>query len=343
MSAGILTSMVIVLFGGLMEGSFTLPQKHMRGWSWESSWLIYSFVGLLFIPWAAAAATVPGLLEVYRSVGPKDILWTLLFGFGWGIANVCFGIAIQWTGMAISFAIVVGMSAALGSLIPFLFMSQHPNSRAVILLLIGIVLTLSGVFFFGAAGQRRERIARLREGVDERTQKKGAMVKGILLCLVGGVLAPMLNFSFAFGSSIMRAAIAHGAYASNASNAIWAVALSGGFLSNAGYSMTKLMRNRSWPELLHRDKRGHFLLASLMGILWTGGLLLYGWGASGLGKLGPVVGWPIFQASMILISSLWGAVFGEWRNADSKTLRLNYYALACLVAAIAVLSIGNRI
>jgi L-rhamnose-H+ transport protein len=355
MNASISTSTFVVLFGGLMQGSFTLPQKYMRGWSWESAWTVYSFVGLLFAPWAVAAATVPGLVGVYRSVGLEDMLATLLFGFGWGIANVCFGIAVQLIGMAISFAIVVGLSAALGSLIPFLFISQHPDGSAVIPLLIGIALTLVGLFCSGAAGQRRESLARFGEGMKTRggsivlegtlgkgNQNRGAMVKGIVLCLVGGVLAPMLNFSFAFGSSIMQVAVSRGADASNAPNAVWAIALSGGFLSNAGYSMTKLIRNRNWSELWDLEKRGHFFLAALMGILWTGGLFFYGRGATGLGRLGSVVGWPVFQASIILISSLWGAVHGEWRNADGKTLRLNYCGLASLVAAIAVLSIGNR-
>ena len=105
MGADILANMLVVLFGGLMVGSFTLPQKYMRGWRWETSWTVYSVVGFLFIPWAVAAVSVPDLFDVYRGVDPKAILWTLLFGFGWGIANVCFGIAVQWIGMAISFAI----------------------------------------------------------------------------------------------------------------------------------------------------------------------------------------------------------------------------------------------
>jgi L-rhamnose-H+ transport protein len=357
MSAGILTAMLVVLFGGVMEGSFTLPQKHMRTWSWESSWAVYSLVGLALIPWAAATATVPAISEVYRTTGFRDILCTFLLGFGWGVANVCFGIAVRWVGMAISFAIVVGMSAALGSLIPFLAMSSpHTDDSASTLILTGVTLTLCGVWLLGAAGHRRETTALLGAGLEEsrapllstttpeeRTRDKGYMTRGILLCLAGGILAPMLNFSFAFGSPIMRAAVAHGAHASNASNAIWAVALSGGFLSNGCYSIVKLIRNRTWPELWSRGAQRCWFFAGLMGVLWAGGLLLYGWGATALGRLGPVIGWPVFQASMILISSLWGAMYGEWRKADSKTLRLYCGALASLVAAIALLSVGNRI
>jgi L-rhamnose-H+ transport protein len=79
-----------------------------------------------------------------------------------------------------------------------------------------------------------------------------------------------------------------------------------------------------------------------MGVLWVGSLLLYGWGASSLGSLGAVIGWPVFQTIMIVISSLWGLVQGEWRNADRLTLRLNFAALGLLVVAIGVLSMGNH-
>jgi 2-keto-myo-inositol isomerase len=38
----------------------------------------------------------------------------VLFGFGWGVANMLFGLSVPRAGMALSFAIVVGMSASSG-------------------------------------------------------------------------------------------------------------------------------------------------------------------------------------------------------------------------------------
>jgi L-rhamnose-H+ transport protein len=50
-----------VLIAGLLNGSFVVPMKKMGGWHWESSWLVFSTVGLLIVPWATAWLTVPHL------------------------------------------------------------------------------------------------------------------------------------------------------------------------------------------------------------------------------------------------------------------------------------------
>jgi L-rhamnose-H+ transport protein len=330
---------IIVLIGGVMEGSFAVPLKYTGRWNWENSWAVYSLVGLIMIPWVIASATVPRLFDVYRSVSAARVFLTLGFGFGWGIANVLFGVAVLMVGMALSFAIVVGMSAALGSLIPLLLVSEHRiDDRSRYLVLGGVALVLCGVVFLGVAGKRRERA--LSQNVVQSNISRN--VTGLSLCLLAGLLAPMLNFSFAFGSEIAANAVKHGASPSNATNAIWALALLGGFISNGGYCILRLTKNNSWSKFQSPDATKLWLLAALMGILWTGGILLYGRGATALGHLGPVVGWPAFQASMIVISSIWGALYGEWRNSDSMTLRFNYAALGALLVAISVLSLGNR-
>ena len=80
-----------------------------------------------------------------------------------------------------------------------------------------------------------------------------------------------------------------------------------------------------------------------MGVLFCAGFLLYGKGATLLGALGPVVGWPVFQATTIMVSTAAGAASGEWRKAGRRFVRLNLFGLAILVSAIVVLSIGNRL
>jgi L-rhamnose-H+ transport protein len=152
----------------------------------------------------------------------------------------------------------------------------------------------------------------------------------------------MLNFSYAFGSEISKEAARQGASAPAAVNAIWAVALLGGFLSNAGYSILRLVKNHTWSDYGNSSTRAHWFLALGMGVLWTGGVLIYGWGANALGDLGPAIGWPVYQGAMILTSILLGAATGEWRGAGAGFRRLNYVGLAFLILAIVILSFGNR-
>lgn len=340
MTTGVLLGAFVVLLGGLMGGSFALPFKYLKRWSWENSWAVYSLVALLIIPWIAAIVSVPDLMDVYRSVPAQRLLLTVLFGVGWGIANVLCGVAIDSIGMAISIAIVVGMSAALGGLIPLLLLQpERLNQPSGHYVLLGVAITLCGVALLGVAGRRREKAEAPR---NLEIKPGSSMAKGLLLCVLAGTLAPMLNFSFAFGSDITASAIKHGAHPTVAVNAVWSLALLGGFVSNAGYCVVKLTRGKTWSGFGSKGAVNHWLLASIMGALWVGSLLLYGWGASALGSLGAVIGWPVFQTIMIVVSSLWGLAQGEWRNADRQTLRLNFAALGLLVVAIAVLSMGNH-
>jgi L-rhamnose-H+ transport protein len=340
MTTGALLGTLVVLLGGFVGGSFALPLKFAKRWSWENSWAVYSLVALLIVPWIAAIVSVPHLCDVLHSVATERLLLTILFGIAWGVANVLCGLAIDLIGMAISIAVVVGMSAALGCLIPFLLLEpQRLNQHSGHLILLGVALTLCGVALLGVAGRLREKSVAPK---NPETKPGSAMAKGLLFCVLAGVLAPMLNFSFAFGRDIVASAIKQGAHPAGAANAVWALALFGGFISNAGYCIVKLTRQKTWGGFAKKDTLNHWFLASVMGVLWIGGTLLYGWGATALGNLGAVIGWPVFQATTIIFSSLWGLVQGEWRNSDSFALRLNFAALALLVVAIAVLGMGNH-
>jgi L-rhamnose-H+ transport protein len=153
----------------------------------------------------------------------------------------------------------------------------------------------------------------------------------------------MLNFSFAFGSGIAVEAVKHGAQPSSGSNAIWAVAFLGGFVSNGGYATLKLIRNKSLSRFRNDNSPVSGLLIALMGALFYAGFLLYGQGATRLGTLGAVVGWPVFQATTIMVSTAAGAALGEWGGGDRRFVCLNIFGLTILVSAIVVISIGNRL
>ena len=334
-------AVLAVILGGMMQGSFALPMRLERSWSWENIWIVYSFFGLLVIPWAVAQATVPSLLVIYSSVSASALASTVLFGFAWGVANVLFGLSVPKAGMALSFAIVVGMSASLGSLIPLIVSNPERLIKpSGLLVLGGVALTLLGVFLLGSAGRAQEK-ARANTNISV-TRPQKAITAGLVLCVIAGVLAPMLNFSFAFGSEIIERASERGVTPGRAVNAIWALALAGGFLSNVGYCVVLLTRNKSWSRFLEIRAPSNWGLSALMGILWTCGILLYGWGASLLGELGPSIGWPVFQATIVVTSSAVGFYLGEWDNAEPGTMKMNGIGLAVLASSIVVLSIGNR-
>ncbi|MFN8006861.1 MAG: L-rhamnose/proton symporter RhaT [Terriglobia bacterium] len=336
-------ALILVLVGGMMSGSFSLPMKRIQIWAWENIWGVYSLIALLVTPWIVAALSVPDLLAVYGAVPARTLFTTALFGFTWGIGSVLFGVSIPMVGMALSFAIVVGLGAALGSLIPLVFLTPgRLYTLSGALVVAGLVLTLFAVGLLAIAGKGREK-AESKKSQKRSGDTSSSVGLGLFLCVLSGFMGPALNFSFAFGTQILDQASGHGAARINASHAVWAISLLGGLISNAGYAAWRLHRNSSWKLFWSPGAKINWLLASLMGILWTGGVLLYGRGSILLGEAGPAIGWPIFQATIVIVSSVLGALTGEWRHAERGFVRLNNTALAVLVIAIVILSIGNRV
>ena len=66
--------------GGLASASFYLPYRRVKGWSWESYWLVGGIFSWIIAPWAFALVQVPDLLRVLAEAPPKALLWSYLFG-----------------------------------------------------------------------------------------------------------------------------------------------------------------------------------------------------------------------------------------------------------------------
>src|SRR5579864_1013789 len=94
------SGLALVTAAGVMGGSFTVPLKFVRGWSWEKSWLLYSVVGMVVVPWLLVAFVVPHPADVYTSVSHAELARTALFGIGWGVGSVLFGLGVTRVGTA---------------------------------------------------------------------------------------------------------------------------------------------------------------------------------------------------------------------------------------------------
>jgi L-rhamnose-H+ transport protein len=153
-------------------------------------------------------------------------------------------------------------------------------------------------------------------------------------------MAPMLNFSFAFGQEIAHQAVRLGNPELRAAYAVWPIGLTGGFLPNIAYSLYLLRKNGSWQ--LFKQSSMDMFLPVLMGVLWMGAFALYGMSATYLGSLGTSIGWGLFQIFMIMTATLSGVLTGEWRNASRRSRFFLLSGFACLACATALLAMGNH-
>jgi L-rhamnose-H+ transport protein len=313
-----------------------LPLKFNRKWRWENTWFIFSLVSLLVLPWALALLLVNHLFQIYDSLTASQFVTPLLFGAGWGIAQVLFGISIRRLGLGVAYAIVVGLGTLLGTLVPLFVQHRAQLGRALLIpVLAGIVIMLIGIAFSAWAGQIREHDQ--EPGSNPFSGRYKAAVFGAILC---GILAPMLNYSFAFGQDIAVAAVRLGNSEVRAAYAVWPIGLAGGLLPNIGYSIYLLRKN-------HTGARFQFMYpdifwAILMAILWMGAFALYGMSATYLGRFGTSIGWGLFQIFMIMTATLSGVFTGEWTFAPRSARALLIVSIVCLGGATTLLAYANR-
>jgi L-rhamnose-H+ transport protein len=332
LGAGIL----LVAAAGAMAGNCMLPLKGLRRWKWENAWLVFTLVTLVVVPWIVAAFSIPDLAAVYAACSARDLLPPLLFGFGWGIAQVLFGISIANLGMALGFAVIIGLGSTFGTLVPILV--QRPevlfSSRGA-LLAAGLATMLGGTAVCGYAGRQRERAGGANAGA-RRAGYGGAL----LLAIVCGVMAPMINFGFAFGGGIVREALRLGTPPESASFAVWPAVLAGGLAPNVVYAVYLLSKNRKWGQFrLVWPDLGYSAAA---GLLWIGATLTYGIATRFLGALGTSAGWGLYQILMILTANLAGLLSGEWARSGKGSLRTLASGLLLLGAATVLLAVANR-
>ena len=332
--------LVLTVFGGLLQGSFTVPMKFAAEWRWENIWLVFSVVGLLLAPWVFAYSTVPSYGEVLSNSDFGALSAASVFGAGWGAGNVMFGLGVARLGAALGFAIILGMTSAIGAIAPLVLLRpEEVFSPAGKMILVGVFVVLVGIVLTARAGQLKEQA--LKEASQEGAAHQ-AFLPGLILCLLSGVTSPMLNFSLTFGEDIANQAKELGAAAS-ANNAIWAPAVSSGAVINILFCLWLLKRNRTTVEFRRGKSAKPWLLAISMGIMWMGGVAAYGMGAAALGPLGPSLGWPVFMSTIIITANVWGALTGEWRGSGQSALKWMIASLVVLSAAIFVFGYSSTL
>ncbi|HWQ53013.1 MAG TPA: L-rhamnose/proton symporter RhaT [Bryobacteraceae bacterium] len=328
------TGLSIVLLAGVFQGSCLVFAKWTRGWAWENYWLIFSLFAYLICPWALALATVPHLGQVYAGAGGAALFWALLFGVGWGLGALTFGLGVEAVGLALGYAVILGVAATSGTLVP-LIVNPPENFSWQVGAVTGLALAimLIGVAVCSAAGRWKEKP--VHEG--GRSYRRG-----VLICVASGLLSACGNFGFAFGAGLAERARALGASPESAGNVLWALLTIPVFLCNAGYAVRLLRRNRTAVSF-RKSPAWNGLMGMIMGVTWLAGMATYGAGAGRLGALGTSLGWAILMSTMVLVANALGILTGEWNGAPRQSRRQLGAGVAILLLAIAVLGYANHL
>ena len=318
------------------------PQKATRGWSWQTYWLAQASVCWLVLPVLVAWLTIPELGAVLQEAPREAMGRTFLLGALYGIGGTAFGLAIRWIGFSLTYAIAIGISCVLGTLLPPLVAGQLSDvfgRTGGAWVMGGIAIGAAGILLSGWAGRNKEiDLGGMQPGFDLR--------KGLLLSILAGVLSAVYGFSLAAGQPLADTAARHGAGAFEG-NVIYIFANTGAFITTAAYCLWLHFRHHTlgeYFELPAGSRRttlsANFGLAVLTGCLWYGQFFFYGLGHVRMGGY-KFSSWGIHMIMLVLFSAIIGLLLREWKGCRPRTLGALAAALVVLLAAVLSLTYGN--
>lgn len=323
------------------------PQKKVQQWSWQTYWLAQALICWLVLPVVGAMVTIPELMVVLREA-PADAMWkSFLLGAIYGIGGTAFGLAIRHIGFSLTYAIAIGISCVLGTLLPPLvrgeLMSVFAQEGAVYIIS-GMIMGVIGIAFCGAAGRSKE--------VDLEKKEDGqgdtfSLSKGLTLAIAAGILSALYGFSLDQGQPIADVAADYGA-GQYQGNVIYIFSNSGAFLFTLIYCLVLHQKDKTLGEYAGADgmKKGallsNYLLSILTGCLWYSQFFFYGLGHTRMLDYA-FTSWAIHMIMLVLFSAVAGLLLKEWSQSSRKTIWLLVIALMVLVVGVVLLTIGNSI
>jgi L-rhamnose-H+ transport protein len=322
------------------------PQKRVKGWSWQSYWIVQASFCWFLLPILVAWLTTPELGAVLREAPRSAMLNTFLLGAAYGIGGTAFGISIRYIGFSLTYAIAIGLSTLFGTLIPpFLAGTLHttlskPGASWVIG---GMVIGMVGIAFTGAAGRMKEK------DLSAATNLGGfSLMKGLLLSLLAGILSAIYGVALAKGEPIADIAQAHGADVYRG-NVVYIFSNTGAFVSTLIYCLWLHWKHRTLGEIVElpvgTEKASlpvNWAMAVLTGCLWYGQFFFYNLGHVRMGNF-QFTSWAIHMIMLILFSIVVGVVLREWRGSRLQTKTAVGIAFSVLLGAVLIMTYGNHL
>lgn len=342
------------------------PQKRVKGWSWQTFWLLQAAFCWFILPVIGAFLTIPDYAAVVREV-PKDVmLRTFLLGALYGVGGTAFGVAIRYVGFSITYAMAIGVSMVGGTAYAIMkgdtsiadagaHVQAFYAKTGSFWVTGGMVVALIGIAFCGAAGKFKER-DHAKANAAQPGENKTAL--GIFLCLVAGILSAVYGMALAEGAPLARAAAEHAAgktmlgidAATFSGNAIYPFSNAGAFLTTAAYCVWLHRKNKTFGEIVGSSPNVsairlplNWVLAILTGCLWYGQFFFYGFGHFYIEKVKGFeqTCWAIHMILLILLGTLVGIVFKEWARCQKRTYVTLGLSLALLIGGKLALDYGN--
>jgi L-rhamnose-H+ transport protein len=356
----VIFGVIFHFIGGFASGSFYIPYKKVKGWAWESLWIIGGIFSWLIVPPLAAWITIPNFTQIIKHTDGQILWFTYLFGLLWGIGGLTYGLGVRYLGVSLGSTIILGLCAIFGSIIPSVYYNFFPaagkDTFSMLLhtswgelVLLGILMCTIGIIICGKAGTLKEK--ELRAGTaDVADNKDYRFGLGIIVAIISGVLSACFNFGIEAGKIMADHAnelwkAAHPAQGNFLfqNNVTYIVILWGGLTTNLIWCLILNFRNKSFSDYTDSSKPllRNYLLCAVAGTTWFLQFFFYGMGESKLGN--GASSWILHMAFIILIANIWGLVLKEWKGVSRKALVTLIAGILIIIISVLIVGYGNSI
>lgn len=354
----VIFGVIFHFIGGFASGSFYIPYKKVKGWHWESYWIVGGLFSWLIVPPLAAILTIPNFIEIIKGAQGSILGLTYLFGVLWGIGGLTYGLGVRYLGVSLGSSIILGLCMVFGALIPAIFYDFSPvegkdsfgdmvSSNWGLTVLAGLFVCVLGIMICGKAGMMKEKQLRAAN-TDLRVEYKFAL--GMFVSIISGVLSACFNFGLEAGQELAMVANEQWKAANPGegeflfrNNVIYVVLLWGGLTTNFIWCMILNYRNRSFGDYSNKKTPllSNYIFAALAGTTWFLQFFFYGMGESRLGN--GASSWILHMAFIILVANMWGLVLKEWKGVNKKTISTIILGIIIILLSVLLVGYGNSL
>lgn len=334
-----MNGIILAILAGLMLGLYALPEKFTKDFKFENTWGLFFMLTMFVVPIISSVIMLDDFWGLLGQVETSTLMKMGGAAILWGIGVMMWGKAINHIGLSLGFSIFIGTIIMVGSLLPWVLNGMPESGQQVTFISLGLLAVLVGIFCNGMAGITKEKDLR---NEDTQDVQKGSATTGILIAVIGGLLATGFNFALIVGGDELKQAVVDSGNPVQYSGILqmFPIFISGGIVI-AIYFGAELTRKKAWGTFKSPNFATNLFLIAIMAIFHYVASAMYGTARSIMGEAADTTGYSIFNATSVGIAIISGILAGEWANTSSKAKGFLYGSLAFMIAGIIIISYGN--